>query len=189
MAQLDAATRQRLEQLRATDTIGVYASDEPTEGTDRTGALTVTIDPTLRVVGTEALHIDGLRTPAELGAAVASAYRAAITARLRRDAPDQPRGARPVPVATPVRPDIRKDELLNRHYIFEATREQRRARRPASGVVTGRSRNDCVWVTLSPASAMGTVDADPGWLAQTTGSLLASALTEAFEDAYSERDR
>lgn len=52
----------------------------------------------------------------------------------------------------------------------------------------GRSRNDCVHVRLDPASSRGRiVFVDQGWLSQSTASTLASAITEAFQDAYDKR--
>ena len=55
--------------------------------------------------------------------------------------------------------------------------------------MTGSSHNGCVTVTLAPHGPRGAVDADPGWLAQTSGPRLGAAVTEAFRDAYSRRDQ
>jgi hypothetical protein len=172
----------RLERLRATDTTGVYAGDEATTGTSVDGALTVTVDPLLRVVAVQVHTVDELRTDKALDTALSGAYRNALAARVTPRDPS-PGAARPVARkvrrvsarATPAR--------LTRHEV------RRRPQPPAlrARPVTGSSDNQCVTVTLAPAAPRGSVTADPGWLAQTTATRLSGALTEAFLDAHSRR--
>ncbi|GAB3256759.1 hypothetical protein [Nocardioides dilutus] len=188
MTQLAPDDQVRLEGLRATDTTGVYASDEPSTGAAPDGSVRVTIDPLLRVVAVQVHVADGLRTDASLNQALAGAYRNALATRVTPspDAlpPDALPGA-PRPVARRVRRVSARatPERLERHQVRHQPRSSARLSRP----VTGRSDNDCVTVTLAPANPRGVVTADPGWLAQTTAPRLSGALTEAFLDAYSRR--
>lgn len=189
MAKMDAATRQRLERLRATDTTGLYASDQPTEASDPAGAVTATVDPTLRVLRVQVNRLEAVRTPAALTEAFEAAYRAALSRRVRRseDRSGSSSAARPVarrirrisPAPTP--------ELLDRHETRYRDRGLAPARR--RGEVVGTSRNECVSVTLPAANPRGLLDVDPGWLAVTTRSRLSGAITEAFADAYARRDQ
>lgn len=187
----DPETRARLERLRATDRTGRYAGDQPSQGSDREAALTVTVDPTLRVLRVDVRRPDAVRLPDQLAAAVAEAYRDALRARVadRRDERRR-RGERPVATAAPVPRPVFDRRLLDRHQVREATRAERhdpgRARRlPRPGV--GRSRNGCVVVRLGLVSPVGPVETDPGWLATATADHLGNALTEAFRAAYEER--
>ena len=188
MAHLDFATRERLEQLRATDTIGLYASDEPSMGSDRDGALTVTIDPTLRVQQVQVHSVDALRTPAQVRDAFEAAYHDALSRRLPDSDDGQEAGTAERPVARRVRRISARPtrERLDRHQI--RYRERNRPATHIRGEVTGTSQNDCVSVTLGPASPRGVLEVDPGWLATTVGSRLGGAITEAFHDAYARRD-
>lgn len=183
MTQLAPDDQVRLEELRATDTTGVYASDQPSTGASPDGSVSVTIDPMLRVVAVQVHAADGLRTDASLNEALASAYRNALATRVT-PSPDPAPGA-PRPVARRVRRVSARatPEQLERHQV----RHQPRPAARRSGPVTGISDNHCVTVTLGPASPRGVVTADPGWLSQTTAPRLSGALTEAFLDAYSRR--
>ena len=177
----------RLEQLRATDTTGLYASDEPSTGTSSDGSLSVTIDPTLRVVSVQVHAVDQVRGSDALDAAVSTAYTAALAARLPA-AEDRPDGS---PAARPVARRVRRVSAaptparLNRHQSRYHQQPPLVRRTP----VTGVSDNECVTVTLGPAGPRGVVAADPGWLAQTSGPRLAVAVTEAFQDAHTRRDQ
>ena len=189
MAHLDAATRQRLEALRATDTTGVYASDEQTEGSDATGAMAVTVDPTLRVTCVEVRSLEPLRTPTALRQAFEAAYRDALARRLRRDdhAPDDRQRERPVARRVRRISAAPTPELVNRHQI--RYRERGTSAAGQRGLVVGTSTNGCVTVVLPPANPRGVLDSDPGWLATTTGARLSAAITEAFAEAYARRDQ
>jgi hypothetical protein len=186
---LDSATRARLDRLRESDSIGLYASDDPSDGNDPDNALTVTIDPTLRVVAINIHAIDKVRQPSAVTDACKAAYAAAIAARLPREEPAQPDRDQPRPVANgePIAFVTRPGDLLNRHR----SRRESRLSAPASfgsRAATGVSTNDCVTVDLPPANSSGTVTVDPGWLQNTTASNLAKAILEAFTDAYTKRD-
>lgn len=172
----------RLERLRATDTTGVYASEDPTTGTSPDASVSVTIDPLLRVVAVQVHAAEGLRTDDALDEALAGAYRNALSARVRpRESP--PGASRPV--ARRVRRVSARatPERLERHQV------RHRPQQPGlrGGPVTGTSDNRCVTVTIGPASSRGVVSTDPGWLTQTTATRLSAALTEAFLDAHSRR--
>lgn len=181
-------TSARLAELRRTDASGVYAGDEPADGTDPSGAVTVTIDPTNRVTAVRVSEAEKIRTPAGLAEAFDEAYSAALAHRLASSRPARtPRStSRPRAVAT--RPVFRRPtaEQLQRHRIRNET--PRTTQRSSPGQVVGISANDCVQVTLAPAQTSGTVAADPGWLANAGPSNIASAITEAFNAAYAERD-
>ena len=185
----DDSQDELLRELRRTDATGVYAGDGPTEGTDPTGALTVTIDPTNRVVDARVEEATAVRTPEGLAEAFAAAYATAVAARLRQrrgSRAPRPEGHRPVAVAT--RPVFRRPtpEQLERHRVRQESAT--RTRRGHPGEVEGVSGNDCVHVTLAPAQPTGTVTADRGWLANARTTNIASALVEAFTDAYDKRD-
>jgi hypothetical protein len=188
MAHLDAATRYRLERLRETDTTGVYASDEPSEGSDRSGAMTVTIDPTLRVASVQVGSIEPLRSVDALNAVFAEAYAAALAARFSDGQHAGPTVSGDRPVARRQHLTVRPPtpDMLNRHQVRVQTNTQPRMRTPREGV--GVSTNECVTVTVSPVGARGRIDADPGWLQQTNAARLGAAIAEAFQAAYTRRD-
>jgi hypothetical protein len=156
--------------------------------TDLGDSVRVALDPPNRVAHVHVLRADAVTTPAELDAAVAAAYRVALAERRRT-----PNGAarRERPVARSIRLTVPAltPGSYDRHRVREATRAERASRRGNPGEVTGRSTNDCVAVTLAPASATGRVDADPGWLRTATSTSISRAVTEAFAAAYAERDR
>ena len=182
------STSARLAELRRTDATGVYASDEPADGTDPSGAVTVTIDPTNRVTAVRLSNDERIRTSAGLAEAFESAYSAALANRLKRSRAARPPRPATRPRAVATRPVFRRPtpEQLQRHRI--RTETPRTAARSSPGQVVGVSANDCVQVTLAPAQSSGTVVADPGWLANASPSNIASAITEAFHAAYVERD-
>lgn len=161
-------------------------SDRPSSGTDPTGSLRVTIDGSRRVVQVEVLRADGVETPAGLDSCVTGAYRAAVAA--RRPKRDGERRVRPVAVSThAVAPPLRPDSY-DRHQIRDASRADRARRRAPFGARVGRSANDCITVTLPPASSLGRVEADTGWLMNASATAIARSVTEAFLAAYSEMD-
>lgn len=192
MSYLDGATRARLERLRETDTIGLYTSDEPTEGTDPEQTITVTIDPTLRVTDVQIHRMDPLRQPNTLTKAFGAAYAAAIAARL----PDKPEAEqartadrpRPVATAAPIRISVAPPPEL-----FNGQRRRERTPHPqltgyAAREAVGHSRNECITATLPAASTAGTLTVDQGWVQQAAGANVAKAIVEAFVHAYSRRD-
>lgn len=192
MSYLDGATRARLERLRETDTIGLYASDEPTEGTDPEQTITVTIDPTLRVTDVQIHRMDPLRQPDALTKAFRAAYAAAIAARLPHEAEaERPRAAdrpRPVATAAPITASAAPPpELFTGQRRRERTPHPTLTGHPAHAA-TGTSANACVTVDLPPASTAGTLTADQGWLQHATSANVAKAIVEAFVHAYSRRD-
>ena len=148
----------------------------------------VTLDPPRRVAHVQVLRTEAVGTPEALDAAVTAAYRAALAAQ-RRTPDGRSRRERPVALATPVTLPPRTPGSYDRHRVREASKAERASRRGTPGEVSGRSTNDCVTVTLGPASAAGRVGADPGWLRTATSSAISRAVTEAFAAAYAERDR
>ena len=148
----------------------------------------VAIAPPNRVAHVHVLRAEAVTTPAELDAAVRAAYRVALAE--RRRTPDGP-ARRERPVARSIRLTVPAltPGSYDRHQVREASRTERAVSRGNPGVVSGRSTNDCVTVTLAPASAAGRVDADPGWLRTATATSISRAVTEAFVAAYAERDR
>lgn len=162
---------------------------QPTEGRDPSGAVSVTLDPAFRVIDVRISERPESRDPDELSRAFSTAYAVAMNTHIERARGDEPppaSGARPValaPVLT-LRPPTAAD--LERHSIREESFTTTRRGNP--GEVTGVSRNDCVHVTLPPAQPRGTITTDPGWLAHAQTANIASALVEAFADAYRQRD-
>lgn len=147
----------------------------------------VAIDDRNRLTHAHVLRADDVRTPETLDAAVTAAYRAALAG--RRTATGAERRERPVARATHVTAPPLTVGSYDRHQVREATRAERTTHRGNPGAVTGRSDNECVTVTLRPASSAGQVDADPGWLRTATSTAVSRAVTEAFAAAYAERDR
>jgi hypothetical protein len=146
-------------------------------------ALTVALDPQLRVTGVQVHTVEPLRDPARLDEAFAAAYAEALS--------------RAVPITTPVpelpalRPrrvtlTVRKptQDLLNRHEV--RVRDHLQPRKPVVGEQTGESANRCVSVTLPPTGGRGHLRVDAGWLQQTNGTRLGAAITEAYADAYAQ---
>ena len=189
MTQLDPDTRTRLARLREYDATGLYASDEPSDGTDPGNSLTVTIDPTLRVTGVQIHRIDAIRPPNSLPELFKAAYAAAVAARRPQQPPQESAAtARPRPTAEPVTISTAPTrERLNRHSI---RRKRQFNPQPRFGfrAATGTSHNQCVTVALPPASPAGPVAVEPGWLQNASASNVARAIVEAFNDAYTKRD-
>jgi hypothetical protein len=185
---LDPDTRTRLARLREYDTTGLYASDEPSDGTDPGNALTVTIDPTLRVTGVQIHRIDALRPPNSLPETFKAAYAAALAARRRGHQPAKESAVRPRATSAPLTLSTAPArELLDRHSI---RRERKLNPQPGFGSreAAGISQNQCVTVALPPASSAGSMAVDSGWLQNASASNVARAIVEAFTDAYTKRD-
>lgn len=189
MNRLDPDTRARLERLREHDATGVYSSDEPSEGTDPGQTLTVTIDPTHRVSGVQIHNLDPLRSPAALSGAFDAAYAEALAARRTDPAP----AARPegqLPVARPLQLSVMPvtPDMLNRHSIRTETKFNPSRAGHGYREEVGISNNTCVSATVRPASPVGPIEVDAGWLQNARASNVANAIVEAFTDAYSKRD-
>lgn len=162
--------------------------DEPSEGTDPDGVLTVTIDPRLKVTRAVVHDADAIRTPDTLTDTFTTAYRRAIAARVpAAERAERRRGERPVAVATPVTKPAFDPSMLDRHRIRDASRAERRAPRRLPRAAVGRSGNECVLVHVGLISPVGRIEVDPGWLANATASAIGDALSEAHHDAYEQR--
>ena len=165
------------------------APREPAEGVDGSGAVTVRIDGAHRVTAVRVSESANIRTPDALARTFAEAYSAALAAQLASARPDRPKrepGQRPKPVATLPTFQRPTREQLSRHRIREESRQTARA---MTGDAVGVSSNECVQVSLAPAQPVGAVSADPGWLANASLDNLSRAVTEAFQNAYSVRDK
>jgi hypothetical protein len=187
MSNLDERDRQRLARLRARDVTGVYADDSPAAGTDPDGAVTLTLDPTLRILRAEVGRIDLVRTEDALNSALTSAYAVALSGRAAHaDPADTPHGEPPQPRR--LRLEVRRPtpEMLARHQVRERANARPRPRFPREE--RGTSANGCLAVTLPVASPRGPVEVDHGWLQLANSAQLGAALTEAYNDAYSRRD-
>lgn len=168
---------------------GAPATRETADGVDPSGALTVTIDATHRVVSVRVSESVNVRTPDALARTFAEAYSAALTAQhanARQDRPGREPGQRPKPIATLPTFQRPTREQLTRHRIRE---ESRHAPRASAAPAIGISSNECVEVSLAPAQPVGALTADPGWLANAALDNLARAITEAHENAYAVRDK
>lgn len=186
MTHLDQPARDRLAELRASDTIGVYAGDDPSTGQDPAGAVTVTVDALLRVVDVHVHRADAVRDPAVLRGTIDAAYGAAVAARF--PAAEPVTRTRP-PVARGLRLDVRRptaEQLAAHRLRRQGAAEEPRV--PRTTVASGVSDNGCLTVALPPAGPRGRVDADPGWLAQAPAGRIRAALVQAFAAAYTERD-
>lgn len=191
MTYLDPQARDRLERLREHDSTGLYASDEPRDGTDQAGAITVTIDPTLRVTGVQIHKIELVRPPRSLADVFKEAYGAAVASgkpkpKTMPESSDRPR---PVATAAPITARVSRDEALHRHRIRRELQLAPDRPRFGSGAAEGVSVNKCVTVAIPAARAVGTVTADPGWLQNASASNVANAIVEAFTEAYARRDQ
>lgn len=147
----------------------------------------ITIDGSNRVTHVHVLDADAVSTPEALDDAVQQAYRAALAA--RRTPADATRRERPVARTIRLTAPALTPGAYDRHQVREATRVERTAPRGTPGTVVARSDNECVTVTLLPASSRGHVAADPGWLRTARSEAISRAVTEAFTTAYAERDR
>lgn len=184
------STEERLELLRKHDTSGFYASDDPATGQDPSGRVQVTIDPSNRVTNVQVAALeDGLRSPGALAVAVRAAFDDASVQRYLAGRSDDSSSTGTTLIEMPVRPTRRPqmdanpdrqpnlDLLRDRGYTPDLTLS-----------AVGISRNECVQVTLLPASSAGEVEVvEPGWLANAGAAQVSNALTEAFEAAYENR--
>jgi DNA-binding protein YbaB len=168
-----------------------YRRDATGSGSDPTGSVTVTVDPTDRVV---LVRVNGeaatVRTPELLDAAVLQAHVAAQLARRDAVRPRPERtGARPLATGAGNRPVRALDNLWAQgRTTSDRTLPAHPRRSRDLGPATGTSDNDCVTVTLGIASSQGRVAADPGWLVNATSESIGNAITQAFAAAYRRRD-
>ena len=150
---LDKTAASRLTALRRTDRTGFWASDEPASGKDSSGAVTVTVDPTNRVIerlrpGQRPTH---LRDPERMARAVDEAAGAARAARLRASrAGSDDRGLHP-------RPDARSHgpSRIGRHAVENF---QKTGTTP-SGRLRGTSASTSTATSAEPRSASPTTGA------------------------------
>lgn len=194
MTFLEPEDRARLDRLRELDTTGLYASDEPTEGVDAKGALAVTVDALNRVRLVRVTDIGKVRDGDDFRAAFDAAYNHALHLKLARsDRPvislDQARNA----LASRPRAEVRRPGASTMTAATggaapgAVARRERRVTGRRWIVVTGRSANRCVTVSLEPASARGRLALDQGWLSNAEPGNVANAVVEAFSAAYEKR--
>jgi hypothetical protein len=133
---------------------------------------------------------EDLRTPTGLGAAVRAAYDDASVQRYLagRDEPLQHRRSAPLPL--PERPTRRPRMDDDPHRVPDLDLLRDRGHTPDRTLEgTGVSANECLRVTLLPASSAGRVEVlEPGWLTHASAGQVANAVTEAFTAAYEDRD-
>jgi hypothetical protein len=196
MSHEDDTMQRRLAALRRTDASGFYASSDPATGTDATGTITVTVDPTNRITHVAvAGSADQVRDPERLSEAIDQAAGAARTARLRASRP----AAFAPAAAARRRPVARRFEATAR-----AVENYQETGRVPSGALRGLSShfvehdlepavgisdNECVVVTLGLASSHGRVEVDRAWLANARSASIGPAVTQAFANAYRKQDR
>ena len=146
-------------------------------------ALTVTVDPQLRVTGVQVHTVEPLRDPVRLDEAFASAYAEALAGRRPIETPAESLATlRPQRVVLTVRKPTAA--ALDRHEV--RVRDHLQPRRPRPREQTGVSANQCVSVILPPTGGRGHLRVDAGWLQQTNGTRLGAAITEAYADAYAQ---
>ncbi len=186
---LDTATQERLDKLRRYDSIGMYASDESASGDDPSGAVTVTVDPTDRVIAVTVRDRDAIRSTEGLRQAVELAFQAARMHRLGVHTPSgKPSGPLTVDSGPSPRPILLVTDESDRHVPQPRDRSGPTVAQRDFGPTSGVSDNDCVTVTLDVASSHGTVDADQGWLSTALPTKIGDAITQAFAQAYGKRD-
>jgi len=134
---------------------------------------------------------DALRTPEGLSSALHRAYLDALSERLdqRLGGPSRS-GERPVADATrtpapPRREDFGQlDDAALTEFWKRPVPEPREVGRREVGV----SQNRCVSAVLHTTDHFADLDIDPGWLRTARVSAVATAVLEAFEDAYTQRN-
>ena len=188
----DSTVPRRLTELREHDVLGMYAGNDPATGLDQSGRVSVTVDPTDRVIDVRIVSdAPEIRQPEGLRVAVDQAARAARLARVDALRPARARGReRPQAARTKEQPVVavqRLDGPAGRRTppAWSRTTTTRRtwARRRGSPTTTASP------VTVGIASSSGVVTADAGWLANARVSAVEQAITQAYEQAYRKRDR
>lgn len=125
-------------------------------------------------------------TDEQLQADLAAAYAEALRRRASATASPRRAGRPQARVLPPARTPVFDDPIAAGRTTVVTKGWARR--RPRRGEVAGRSRNDCLSVTLDPSGSFGRVSTIPGWLPTAPASLVGPAVTEAFADAYRKRD-
>lgn len=195
---LSSAGWARLTALREARGSG-FRSEDPATGTDETGAVEITIDPTGWVTAVRLISLPPeLRETAAFTEAVRSAYVNAQTARTIAD--------------LRLEPPAKLEERRRRgRELLEGRRPPtvRRVRPPApivrpSGPVSiggpleppagtarhvGRSREGEITVTITRGNGLVAMQVSPEWLARTDPETAHHALREAFAAAYQEGER
>lgn len=194
MTPSDPDYSRRLAELREHDVLGQYAGDAPASSTDPTGSVTVTIDPTNRLTGVAIGALpEELRESSALSAAVDHAFQAAILERIRlaKGPAAEANQRRRIPTARRLEKRWRPlDNILEsgRPFVAPDFAAARTRRHQVVRAVRGISDNQCVAVTLDLGGSRGELEFDPGWLRQARATNIAAAITEAFTDAYQNRD-
>ena len=158
-----------------------------------TAPVVVTLDASQQVSGIAIAALpEELRTPEGLGAALRRAYLDAVTTRLDERLGPPGRSARKPLAMTGARtaPPPRSDRFG--HLPAEELTEFWQAEVPQPVALprrdVGVSGNDCVRVRLHTTDHFADIDLDPGWLQSARVSAVATAVLEAFEDAYAQRN-
>lgn len=172
----------------------------PAPSATSTAAVGVSLDTSRQVsaVTVRALP-EELRTPDGLQAALHRAYLDAVGARLdeRLGSSGATRGEKPVArsARTPGPPRSERYGHVPHEELVEfwkrppaeqpapTTRETRETRE------SGVSANGCVRLTLHTTDHFADIDIDPGWLRTANVSSVATAVLEAFADAYTQRNQ
>lgn len=157
-------------------------------------AVLVSLDASRQVSGIAIRALpDDLRTEDGLRTALRRAFLDAVSARLdeRLGSTGRPRGERPVARAarTPAPPQKERYGHLEHEDLVEFWKRPALAHLEPVAPETGASANGCVHVTLHTTDHFADIDLDPGWLRTANVSSVATAVLEAFEDAYTKRNQ
>lgn len=181
----------RLSALRAERGAEHYLVEDNSRGEDRSGSLSVEVDPTGWVVDAWVDRVDDrLRTPPGLVSALREAYTVAEQTRRRRNV--RLRGLTPEEIA-------RGDEILTGERRLRPPPWRKpgpmtlpagrvdppvRGAEPRPRTMTGTSRARELTVTATRLGAVLDVTVDEEWLRQTGPDMLRYALREAFRALY-----
>jgi hypothetical protein len=162
--------------------------------TTSTTAVVVSLDASRQVSGIAIRALpDDLRTPDGMKSALHRAYLDAVTALLdeRLGSTGTPRAERPVARAarTPAPPRSERYGHVPHEELVEFWKRPVREPRDPVARETGASTNGCVHVTLRTTDHFADIDLDPGWLRTANVSSVATAVLEAFADAYTKRNQ
>ncbi|MBJ7359406.1 hypothetical protein [Nocardioides sp.] len=163
--------------------------------TTSTRAVDVTLDANRQIAGVVIRALpDELRSPDGLKAALHRAYLDAVGARLdeRLGSTGRSRGERPVARAdrTPAPPRSERYGHVPHDELVEFWKRPTALEpRDPGARDTGSSSNGCVHLTLHTTDHFADIDVDPGWLRTANVSSVATAVLEAFADAYTTRNQ
>jgi len=165
--------------------------DPLTIATETGVAVALDSDRQVSAISIDALP-DQLRTPEGLSTALHRAYLDALTERLdqRLGGPRTPTGQRPVADATRTPAPPRRDDFghLDDGALTEFWKRPVPEPREIGRREVGVSQNRCVSAVLRTTDHFADLDIDPGWLRTARVSAVATAVLEAFEDAYTQRN-